>query len=132
MRPPRRRLGGHGRVEGRVARHDERFHAGEMQPDLARFAFRIRVEPEIVRPFGVADRARGLGPRLRLADIVELNLVTRTAEWAGEDLHGRPSGGLVARVLDRLKDLEALELGVAEIKRLVGAGVTVGGAKMVG
>jgi hypothetical protein len=42
------------------------------------------------------------------------------------------SGGLIPpRVLDRLKDLEALELGMAEIERLVGAGVAVGGAKML-
>jgi hypothetical protein len=33
------------------------------------------------------------------------------------------------RTLDRLKDLEALKLGMAEIKRLVGAGVAVGGVK---
>ena len=79
----------------------------------------------------LTERGR-LGPRLRLADIVELGLVARTAEGAGEDLHGRPSGGLVARVLDRLQDLEALKLGVAEIKRLVGARAAVRGAKMFG
>src|SRR5271166_865201 len=99
-----------------------------MQPDLARDPFWIGVEPEVVGPFGVAGRSGGLGPRLRLADIVELDLVARTAEGAGEDLHGRPSGGLVARVLDRLKNLEALELGMTEIKRLVGPRVTVCGA----
>src|SRR5271166_5086304 len=103
-----------------------------MQPDLARDPFWIGVEPEVVGPFGVAGRSGGLGPRLRLADIVELDLVARTAKRAGEDLHGLPSGGLVARVLDRLQDLEALELGVAEIEWLVGAGVAVSGAKMLG
>jgi len=46
----------------------------------------------------------------------------------------RRSAGLLPRVriLDRLKDLEALELGMAEIERLVGAGVPMGRAKMFG
>src|SRR5208283_3974980 len=45
---------------------------------------------------------------------------------------GRRSGGLIPRIwiLDRLDRLEALELGMAEIERLVGAGVTMGRAKM--
>src|SRR5271166_5879352 len=47
---------------------------------------------------------------------------------------GRRSGGLIPRIriLDRLDRLEALELGMAEIERLVGAGVAMGGAKMFG
>ena len=75
-------------VGRRVARHREHFHAGQMQPDLARLTFRIGVEPEIARPFGVADRAGRLRPRFRFADIVEFALVARAAERAGEDLHG--------------------------------------------
>jgi hypothetical protein len=47
---------------------------------------------------------------------------------------GRRSGGLVSAIwiLDRLDCLEALEVGMAEIERLIGAGVTMRGAKMFG
>src|SRR5271166_2047957 len=47
---------------------------------------------------------------------------------------GRRSGGLIPRIwiLDRLNRLKTLELGMADIERLVGAGVTMGGAKMFG
>ena len=79
------------RVGRRVARHGEGFHAGPMQPDFAGFALRVGVEIEVVGPGGVADRLGRLGPGLRLADIVELGLVARTAERAGEDLHGEAS-----------------------------------------
>ncbi len=47
---------------------------------------------------------------------------------------GRRSGDLIPRIWipDRLNCFEALELGMAEIERLVGAGVTMGGPKMLG
>src|SRR5580658_10823190 len=70
-----------------------------MQPDLARLAFGIVVEPQVFRPFLVADGARRLGPRLRLADIVELGLVAWTAEGTGEDLHGKSLSARLRRSL---------------------------------
>ena len=60
------------------------FHAGHVQPDFPARAFRIGVEMEIRGPLDVADRLGRLGPRLRLADIVEFGLVARTAERAGK------------------------------------------------
>src|SRR5271157_256201 len=91
--------------------------------------FGIVVEPQIFRPFCVADRAGRLGSRLRLADIVEFDLIARTAEGAGEDLHAKSLWHGI-RILGRLDRLEALELGMAEIERLVFAGVAMRRAKM--
>ena len=106
-------------LTARVAGQGEHLHAGQVQPDFARPAFGIGVEHTGTRPRRPSLTASGrLGPRLGLADIVEFDLVARTAEGAGEDLHGNlpsfpspsgPSGRREASLEhDDLPDADAL------------------------